>query len=200
MNETSKKTLSLDFDGVCHQYTSPWQGPTVIPDPPVEGLFPFLVEATKYFIVEIYSTRSETYQGRKAMQDWFDIQCGKYTDGLVPDDAEEVYDAVQALRFPTSKPKAFVGLDDRILTFEGTWPKMETLVTWRPWNKRGVNVTNSAAFQLPIRFNRDDFLMVREMLRAKVFPYYKSDERPSSVTFEQDCARRIYNQLRDVKL
>lgn len=30
--------LCLDFDGVCHSYTSGWKGAAVIPDPAVPGL------------------------------------------------------------------------------------------------------------------------------------------------------------------
>ena len=39
-------------------------------------------------------------------------------------------------KFPETKPPAFVGIDDRVLTFEGEWPSMEQLLAFKPWNKR----------------------------------------------------------------
>lgn len=134
-----KKTLSLDFDGVCHSYTSPWQGPTVIPDPHVPGLFDFLVSCQEDFIVEIYSTRSETIDGREAMKSWFVQESYKLANvrNLDYEDSALLRDAVEALRFPSIKPKAFVGLDDRILTFTGKWPPVDFLKKFKPWNKRG---------------------------------------------------------------
>jgi len=135
----SKPILSLDFDGVCHRYDSPWQGPTVIPDGPVKGLFEFLIAASEHFVIEIYSTRSETAEGREAMKTWFNLHSSKLADRLNLDyeDSACLGAAIQNLRFPDSKPKAFIGLDDRILTFEGVWPEMSTLINWKPWNKRG---------------------------------------------------------------
>lgn len=134
-----KKTLSLDFDGVCHSYTSPWQGPTVIPDPHVPGLFDFLVSCQEDFIVEIYSTRSETLEGREAMEKWFEQESCKLANdrNLDYEDSALLRAAVEALQFPSRKPKAFVGLDDRIITFYGQWPAIESLRTFKPWNKGG---------------------------------------------------------------
>ena len=138
-NSVGKKTLSLDFDGVCHQYTSPWQGPTVIPDPHVPGLFDFLVAVQDDFIVEVYSTRSETLEGREAMEKWFAAESYKLAQqrNLDYEDSEELRQALEALRFPQHKPKAFVGLDDRIITFYGQWPAVSSLRNFKPWNKGG---------------------------------------------------------------
>jgi hypothetical protein len=123
----TKPILSLDFDGVCHKYTSPWTTATEIHDEPVDGLYDFLKRAHKVFRIQIYSTRSETAEGRNAMREWlFDNR---------PVDLNDSY--LDAIEFPDSKPKAFVGLDDRVLTFEGEWPAIELLRSWKPWNKRG---------------------------------------------------------------
>jgi hypothetical protein len=119
-----KPILSIDFDGVCHSYTTKWQGAAIIPDPPVDGLDVFLMRAVEHFEVNIFSTRSHQEGGKEAMIAWFYRYVHKPT--------------VDKLKFPLTKPPAAVGIDDRVLTFEGVWPSMETLVNFKPWNKRGI--------------------------------------------------------------
>jgi hypothetical protein len=120
----------LDFDGVCHLYTSGWINAWTIPDGPVPGLFPFLEEAFKHFRVAIYSSRSEFERGRLAMRDWFQEHAAiHYSDPL------QASVLVDHLEFPVSKPSAFVTLDDRALTFTGIWPAMEQLRSFKPWNE-----------------------------------------------------------------
>lgn len=126
-----KQILTLDFDGVCHSYTSGWQGVDVIPDPPVDGLFPFLLEAQEHFEINIYSSRSSSVKGRWAMMDWFR---NHYKEWLVDYPEKEGVELV--LKYPATKPPAKVALDDRVLTFEGTWPDLETLIDFKPWNKK----------------------------------------------------------------
>jgi hypothetical protein len=118
-----KPTLCLDFDGVCHSYTSGWQGVDVIPDPPVDGLFEFLKAAEPYFAIHIYSTRSKTKEGVNAMRDWFE-------------EHYPYYHTTFALHFPTSKPPALVTIDDRAITFMGEWPDIDLLRNFKPWNKQ----------------------------------------------------------------
>ena len=119
-----KPILCLDFDGVCHSYTSGWKGAAVIPDPPVPGLATFLEDALEHFEVDIFSSRSHQAGGIAAMREWFHthhmaVICGQ-------------------LKFPTEKPPAFVSLDDRVLTFTGVWPSIESLREFKPWNAKGV--------------------------------------------------------------
>jgi len=115
----SRPILCLDFDGVCHSYTSGWQGVDVITDPPVEGLEAFLREALEHFAVMVYSTRSGDTRGRMAMYRWF---LTHFPEALV-----------HQLAFPVEKPPAVVTLDDRALTFTGTWPAVATLRDFQPW-------------------------------------------------------------------
>jgi len=120
-----KPILCLDFDGVCHSYTSGWKGAAVIPDPPVPGLFEFLSKASNEFEINIYSSRSNQEGGIKAMADWFERH--------LPPDAKNIM-----LRFPTEKPPAFVGIDDRVITFMGEWPSINYLKNFKPWNAKEV--------------------------------------------------------------
>lgn len=128
-----KPILSLDFDGVCHSYTSGWKGATSIPDDVVPGLFEFLEEAVQHFDVQIYSSRSNQEGGIEAMMAWFIDQRKKWR-ASGGQGAEVV-----SLSFPKEKPSAMIGIDDRVLTFDGTWPSIEALKSFKPWNKRTVS-------------------------------------------------------------
>ena len=124
-----KKTLVLDFDGVCHQYTSGWRGAHVIPDPPVEGLFEFLELVAPHFEINIFSSRSNQEGGIEAMQKWFDAYIQQYCEWH-----NKSWDI--ALKFPLEKPAAFISIDDRALLFAGVWPDLSTLLEFTPWNKK----------------------------------------------------------------
>lgn len=128
----SKPILCLDFDCVCHSYTSGWKGADVIPDDYVEGLFEFLEAVKDAFDVKVYSSRSHQPGGPEAMLVWFIAQRKLWRErgGKPPEDTP------LSLGFPDHKPSAFVTLDDRALTFEGKWPSVETLKNFKPWNKR----------------------------------------------------------------
>ena len=126
----NKKVLSLDFDGVCNLYTSGWQGADIISDDAVPGLFEFLEKATEQFDVQIYSSRTNIEGGKEAMENWFIQQRKKWLDA--GGQGRENLD----ISFPTKKPAAFIGLDDRVLTFDGTFPDIDTMINFRPWNKK----------------------------------------------------------------
>ena len=125
-----KPILCLDFDGVCHQYTSKWQGADVILDDAVPGLFEFLELAAPHFDIQVYSSRSNEPGGIEAMQYWFIEQRKKWRE------AGGKGAEVVSIGFPTEKPPAFVGIDDRVLTFDGTWPDVAMLRQFKPWNKK----------------------------------------------------------------
>jgi hypothetical protein len=126
----TKPILCVDFDGVLHSYTSGWKGGDVIPDPPVPGAIAFLREATKHFRVAIFSSRSNLPGGQTAMREWI----GRWMhEERLSDDEELSWCGL--LEWPTEKPPAMVTLDDRAITFDGTWPAMETLKAFQPWNK-----------------------------------------------------------------
>jgi transcriptional regulator with XRE-family HTH domain len=119
-----KPILLLDFDGVIHSYESGWKGGKEIPGPPVHGAFDAIEEYIKFFDVCIHSSRSSMEGGIRAMKKWF-IRHGWPEKDREPAD----------IRFPAEKPPAFVGLDDRIITFDGTFPSKKTLMEFKPWHK-----------------------------------------------------------------
>lgn len=123
-----KPILCLDFDGVCHSYTSGWKGAAMIPDPPVEGMWEFLESVIDPFEVHVFSSRTHQEGGKRAMFEWF----------LKWAATDRQKGIAAMLIFPTEKPPAFVSLDDRVLTFMGVWPSVESLKNFKPWNAKGV--------------------------------------------------------------
>ena len=129
MSTPYKPILCLDFDGVVHSYTSRWQGADVIPDGPVEGAIAFMLGALHRFDVVIFSSRSNQKGGLDAMKRWLRAHAGaawyESPDGQ----------GLEDVRFVTEKPPALVTLDDRAITFTGTWPTLESIAQFKPWNK-----------------------------------------------------------------
>ena len=131
-----KPILCLDFDGVCHSYVSGWKGAAVIPDPPVPGLYEFLLAADKHFEVNIFSSRSNQEGGIDAMQRWF--QDHRPCDDWIGNVDDEIGAMLKRLQFPIEKPPAFIGIDDRVIQFNGEWPSIEELKQFKTWNAKGV--------------------------------------------------------------
>lgn len=141
--------ICVDFDGVIHSYKSGWQGACSIPDPPVPGAFDWLETiinhtdsgtGDKTFEVCLYSSRSKEIAAIEAMKRWF------IAEGFSPD-------LLSQMKFPTQKPPANMTVDDRAFCFEGNYPTVEWLTSFRPWNKRAAIAThkNSSADPLSIR-------------------------------------------------
>lgn len=133
----SKPILCLDFDGTINSYISGWQGAEVVGDPPVDGAMKFIDDAMDWFTVAIYSSRSDQEGGIDAMKRYIHTHMKAYI-GTMRDDLGEQYanDVIAELKWPTSKPPAFLTIDDRALTFNGFWPDPEQLRKFTPWNKR----------------------------------------------------------------
>lgn len=132
MNERHKPILCLDFDGVIHSYSSGWKGADVIPDPPVTGAMAFIREAIKHFRVAIFSSRSNQPGGLEAMKDYIAVNSEM-----------GFHDPIDGIEWPLEKPAAMVTIDDRALTFDGTWPAMAELKAFQPWNKKPFGATGT---------------------------------------------------------
>jgi hypothetical protein len=131
-----KPILCVDFDGVIHSYTSPWQGAAIIPDPPVPGALLWLWKATEWFDVHVYSSRSKSLDGRVAMFEWMVRYAADVWDLTHPMAQSTLVD--YPITFSHEKPAAFLTIDDRAYCFEGDWSEIEPadLLHFRPWNKR----------------------------------------------------------------
>jgi len=139
MTEQRKPILCLDFDGVIHSYTSPWTKADEIHDGPVPGAIEFILEATKHFEVHVYSSRSGDREGWAAMQVWLMRHLAK--TGTMDALSARAF-AYDEIKWPTEKPPAFVTIDDRALTFTGTFPSIEELKAFKPWNKGGQSISD----------------------------------------------------------
>jgi hypothetical protein len=117
--------LLLDFDGCIHSYKSGWQGVTIIPDPPVEGVFEWLEAALVYFDVYVYSSRSSDPKGREAMYEYVRTHAGQNST------------LATRIKFVSEKPACFLTIDDRCIRFDGNWsdPRFnpEELLRFVPW-------------------------------------------------------------------
>jgi hypothetical protein len=132
-----KKTLVLDFDGVLSAYTK-WEGPDVINDAPVPGAMEFLWHALERFDVCVFSSRSAVPEGKAAMLKWLDWHLrGWAVDQKITPDA--VAAAVAKIRWPDAKPPAHLTLDDRAWLFNGTWPDLDDIEAFTPWNREQVS-------------------------------------------------------------
>ncbi len=121
----SKKRLLLDFDGVLHSYTSGYvrgREDEVI-DPPVPGAIEALCEYVRRFEVYIFSTRCLRPASIEAMKAWL------LAHGLPPE-------ALEALAFTAQKEPAWLMIDDRAHTFQGTFPSAKEIEAFKPWNRR----------------------------------------------------------------
>lgn len=125
-----RKLICLDFDGVIHEYTSPWSGPTAISDQPVVGAIPWMHRAIQEADLAVYSSRSGHEGGIQAMQNWLHTHAGPLWEDT------PVRRGLVHLQWPITKPAALVTLDDRAITFSGVWPDLDRLLAFKPWNKR----------------------------------------------------------------
>ncbi len=133
-----KPILCVDFDGVVHSYTSPWINEVTIPDPPVPGALKWLWDATEWFNVIIYSSRSKTEAGRMAMKLWMMERAKQIFDSDHPMVGGGLPDSVYPVGFAAEKPAAFLTIDDRAVCFEGDWSELDPaqMLDFKPWNKR----------------------------------------------------------------
>lgn len=136
-----KPIICLDFDSTVHLYLSPWTDACTISDGATPGFFEWAYEAQKHFRLAIYSSRSKEPGAIPAMQAWIRKE---HADWLAHRECKHSrepasYDPGELeIAFPTSKPAAFLSIDDRALTFTGSWSDFDpqALLGFRPWNKK----------------------------------------------------------------
>ncbi len=154
IKSTYKPILCLDFDGTINSYKSGWKGPRNIPDSAMPGALQFIAEAQSLFTINIFSTRSHYFGGRRAMRNWLKKEYKKLffhnPNGALPDwfskrmnwigmdpVDELINDAInyiiKNIDFPKHKPPALVTIDDRAIQFTGEWPDLDKLRNFKPY-------------------------------------------------------------------
>jgi hypothetical protein len=117
------KTVSLDFDGVIHSYTSKWTVAHHIPDPPVPGAIEMIKEYIDHgFKLVIQTTRAHTHEGIAAIE--------KY---LKDNGLADSY--LGRITITDQKLAAVMYIDDRGYHFEGYFPTPKQIEEFKPWNK-----------------------------------------------------------------
>ena len=120
--EGNGRLICVDFDGVIHSYQHGFEGIDQANDPPVPGAFEFLDTLLQAgFRVAIYSSRSREYAGLRCMANYL------HTHGAGH--------LVHKVSWPREKPAAWLTIDDRAVTFDGTFPSLRTIDRFRPWNR-----------------------------------------------------------------
>lgn len=151
--------VCVDFDGVIHGYSRGWQDGSIY-DPPVPGCGAALLRLTCHYTVAIFSSRSKTWRGRRAMKLFvrellWDACLGdsslseaawQATQGTPPEyipwtayDVRDVSDHIaRAIQWPFFKPPALITIDDRAVTFNGDWSEFtpEKIRAFKPWTAR----------------------------------------------------------------
>jgi hypothetical protein len=121
--------LSLDFDGVVHDYKQGWKGGAIYGQV-TDGFFDWAVLAAEEFTLVIHSSRAQTPEGAAAILEWLAAEATRTGNAGV-----EGLFSVQA-----QKPPALVTIDDRCVRFDGNWndPKLNppTLRAFKPWMQK----------------------------------------------------------------
>lgn len=124
-------TVAVDFDGVIHEYVTPWVAPHVIPDGPnAPDVIGDLCRLIQHFDVVILTTRARTWRGRRAIRRWLRWHSGNlWHDGF----------GLRGLRhvvITNRKVAALVYIDDRAFRYcGGPLPTREEIHRMVPWNK-----------------------------------------------------------------
>lgn len=120
--------LSLDFDGVIHDYQKGWQGGRIYGNV-TQGFFDWAQAAAKKFTLVIHTSRAKDDLAIAEIEDWLVQQAENH--GFVGHRIKDWF-TIQA-----DKPPALITIDDRCIRFDGDWgdPQFdpETLRTFKPW-------------------------------------------------------------------
>lgn len=152
-----QETITLDFDGVIHAYTTPWESAEKIPDRAVPGAIEWLLEAMVLYDIAIFSARSSQAGGIPAMQAWLkkelilwlsdckdvkEIIAKAYLANYQPETSDSNYEMclwadgiVNQIQWPTTKLPSKLYIDDNAHRFEGQFPSLSDVRGMDSWVK-----------------------------------------------------------------
>lgn len=154
-------TLGVDFDGVLHEYSTPWVSPEIIPDPLIPGAIEWLNKMSKKFDILIFTTRGCTEAGRSAINLWLrsygysfpnptgfmDVNGVLYlgTPSMTSSGTTTVPPIEPPVMMITDrKLPALIYIDDRGWRFTGTFPTHEEISKSYPWQQGQSEIEEDA--------------------------------------------------------
>lgn len=120
-----KLCIGLDFDGtLCKHFTGEWKGDLVIEEGPNNGAIEFLTELVKdsSFKVYILSSRCKNSGFRDVFMKW-----------LVDNGFDKTL--LNKIYVTANKPPLHLYIDDRVYIFQGKWPSLEMIKSFKPFGK-----------------------------------------------------------------
>lgn len=126
-----KPILCLDFDGVIHDYKEGWKDGKIYGHV-TPGFFEWAWNAKDIFELHIFSSRSVLQ-----MREMYDWMVEEYHQATVPDAANPAF-ADFGFVFDRQKPPAFLTIDDRAITFQGSWMQLNPSVLrgFKTWTQK----------------------------------------------------------------
>jgi hypothetical protein len=127
LKTSSRKLIALDFDGVLHNrvHGSHQDDSTIISNGPVPGAIDWLntiVNDNRFFIT-IFSARSKVLGFEDALRTWFK------ENGMDQN-------TINKISICSTKPPAYLFIDDRAWKFSGKFPSSEELLKFRAWHEK----------------------------------------------------------------
>jgi len=139
------RLICLSFDGVIHNTADQTEvsDVRVVAGKPVAGAFDFIARLQQVgYIVAIYDDRRSWQMAAiDDMRRWLIYHLSVHFS-----DTDEAKRIVDDLRWPTSKPSAFLTISDRALLFRGVFPSLDVIEDFQPWAS-----LKNAQNQLPTR-------------------------------------------------
>lgn len=124
----TRYTLAVDFDGVINPYSKGWQGGLLYEEQCTPGWWEWLERVKPHYEVVIHSSRFSNPGGMRAVVDWLRAAYEREHPG----------ERCPFIKMSSTKPPAYLTIDDRCVRFDGDWDHMslDMIDNFRPWTQR----------------------------------------------------------------
>ena len=132
-----KYTIGVDYHGVLCRYRDGkhWEADKISPDIPNEGAISWLLEASKSFHVAVTCARAALKpEVVGELCEWL-VRHGIPRECLTLVEPSPMVRS-QRIWVARFKPRCWLYIDDRAYCFEGTFPSVNEIERFRPWNRR----------------------------------------------------------------
>lgn len=135
------KVVAIDFDGVIQQHITPWdsKNPHIIPDGPVPGALEFMAELLfNGFEIVIFTLRARETAVKEAVYEWLHHHWGTLPAALLDQIGDDhfIIENSNKIVVTHEKPQACLYIDDHGYHFTGTFPTIEFIQNFKPWNRK----------------------------------------------------------------